>query len=126
MRTSAIFVVVSLAQFGLALPMPTAAMAPITQPQNLASWKKIANRKVQNDLEKIPLEWRLPEAVIDDAKKQRSIADAFIEGLLKEHSRFITRLDVPALMKKTGNGSLSAVEVVKAYCQRAAYGHQLV
>ena len=77
-------------------------------------------------MNKIPVSWRLPAYVIDQAKERRSIADDFIDSLLDPESRRITNLEVPTLMEMTGNGSLSAVSLATAFCKRAAYGHQLV
>lgn len=89
-------------------------------------WQELAARKRQRDLDKIPLQWKLSPQVIQQAKHRRSIADDFLDGLLDSETRLITNWDVPALMAMTGNGSLSAVSLVTAFCKRAAFGHQLV
>ena len=77
-------------------------------------------------MSKIRAEWILAPDVIQQAKKERSIAGAFIESILDPDTRAITRHDVPTLMEMTCNGSLSAVRLTTAFCKRAAYGYQLV
>ncbi|KAI1636463.1 amidase signature domain-containing protein [Biscogniauxia mediterranea] len=89
------------------------------------TWRETAARKRQENLEKIPGQWRLSEDVIRRAAKARDISDKFIDGLLDSETARITNLELPALMKMTGRGSLTAVKLVTAFCQRAAYGHQL-
>lgn len=64
--------------------------------------------------------------MIDNAKRRRSIVGEFIEGLLDTETHRITSLDPVDIVEGTSNGSLSAVQVVKAFSKRAAIGHQLV
>ncbi|KAK0732059.1 amidase signature domain-containing protein [Lasiosphaeris hirsuta] len=90
-----------------------------------APWQDVAAEKRRRDMAKIPSEWRLPQKVIDEAGQRRSVADEFIESLLDPDSRFLTGLEVPALMEMTANGSLTAVRLTTAFCKRAAYAHQL-
>ncbi|KAL1842570.1 hypothetical protein VTJ49DRAFT_4853 [Mycothermus thermophilus] len=88
-------------------------------------WQEKAEAKRRKDLEKIPSEWILPQAYLDEAQRQRSIADGFIDNLLKPSERELTNLDIPTLTERIERSSLSAVELVSAYCKRAAYAHQL-
>ncbi len=91
-----------------------------------AAWQDAAHKKVQENLAKIPRDWLLSASVLDQAKSRRKIAGEFIEGLLDESTRAITQLDASALLQGMAEGSLSAVQVVVAFCKRAAYAHQLV
>ncbi|KAJ4295566.1 hypothetical protein N0V90_007579 [Kalmusia sp. IMI 367209] len=91
----------------------------------MSSWKKIALAKKERELEKIPEEWRLARNLIEESRKRKTIAGAFIEGLLDQETIRITRLDPVDIVNSTSNGSLSAYDVVKAFSKRAAYGHQM-
>jgi hypothetical protein len=93
----------------------------MTQP-----WQEVAQAKRARELAKIPSEWRLSSEVKESALKRRVIAGEFIESLLDKETLHITRLDPVELMEKTGNGTLSAYDLVKAFSKRAAYGHQIV
>lgn len=90
------------------------------------SWREIARQKKQDTFDKMPKEWILPSAILDEAKPRRRIAGEFIEELLDEETQIITGLDAPKLVYHMVTGSLSAVQVVTAFCKRAAYAHQLV
>jgi hypothetical protein len=90
------------------------------------SWKEIASEKRCRNMDKIPKDWILPESVVKKSQATRSIAGQFIEDLLDEETLSITKLDVPEIVERTSNGSLTAVKVVTAYSKRAAYAHQLV
>lgn len=98
----------------------------MTSKPSSPTWRQKAAKKKERDLAKIPNEWRLPPITIDQAKTRCSIADDFIDSLLDPKTTHITNLDLPILMQMTRSGSLSAVELVTAFCKRAAYGHQLV
>ena len=61
-----------------------------------------------------------------EAKTRKVIAGSFIESLLDEKTLSITRMDPVEIVESTGNGSMSAYDVVEAFSKRAAYGHQMV
>ncbi|OIW32388.1 amidase [Coniochaeta ligniaria NRRL 30616] len=86
--------------------------------QTTTSWQAIVAEKRLRDLAKIPDEWQL-------AKRQHSIVDDFIHHLLDAKSRSLTNLDVPVLMEKTADASLTAFSLTTAVCKRAVYAHQL-
>lgn len=90
------------------------------------SWQVVVADKIQANDAKIPPEWKLEPQVVTDAKSRKRIAGSFIEGLLDDRTHRITALDVSDLVANMSNGSLTAVEVVAAFCKRAAYAHQLV
>ena len=77
-------------------------------------------------MEKIPKDWRLPEAILVNGRKEKKIAGDFIEGLLDSRTREITGFDSGEILELISNGSLTAIEVTGAFCKRAAYAHQLV
>lgn len=125
--------VIIVAWFGLPWNEPPMSRTSTTQlsrprptPIATAPWQKIAARKGQVELDKIPKKWLLCPDCLSRAKTQTDTTGSFIESLLGHKSRSITSLSVPDLMAKTKDGSLSAVELVTAFCERAAYGHQLV
>ncbi|KAL4919314.1 amidase signature domain-containing protein [Aspergillus aurantiobrunneus] len=90
-----------------------------------ARWQQIASEKREANLAKIPPEWILEPQVLEDGRSRLSVVGDYIEGLLDAKSRHITNMDVPELVATMGTGSLTAVEVITAFCKRAAYAHQL-
>ncbi|GAB1317295.1 amidase [Madurella fahalii] len=109
-----------LLKYGLAvLPM---ASAPSISAR---SWREVVAAKLSLDHAKIPEQWRLDDHVIARARSRKQIAGPFIERLLDPQTRRITSFDVPDLVAGMANGSLTAVQVVSAYCKRAAVAHQL-
>ncbi|KAL8409425.1 hypothetical protein RB594_007744 [Gaeumannomyces avenae] len=88
-------------------------------------WGAVVARKLDADRAKIPREWRLEKAVVDRARSRQRIAGEFIEALLDEETLRITAMDVAALVETMGNGALTAVQVVTAFCKRAGIAHQL-
>nr|BAV32171.1 hypothetical protein [Sordaria araneosa] len=90
------------------------------------SWERIAEQKRQTELAKIPSEWVLAPAVVAEAKKLPSLTDPpFIESLLDPETCRITALDATELLQQMGSGKLAAVQVVTAFCKRAAIAHQV-
>lgn len=90
------------------------------------AWKEIAEKKRSSILNSIPREWRLSEAVLDGAKAVTDLTGSFIESLLDDESRTITRLSSIDLLQSIANGTFSAHVVVRAFCKRTAFAHQLV
>lgn len=89
-------------------------------------WQEIASQKREANMAKIRPEWLLEPQVLEDGRSRRSIVGDYMEGLLDTKSRYVTDMDVPELVARMESGTLSAVEVVTAFCKRAAYAHQLV
>ncbi|KAL4811467.1 amidase signature domain-containing protein [Aspergillus unguis] len=90
-----------------------------------ARWQQIAKEKRDANLAKIPPEWILEPHVLEDGRSRRSLVGDYMEGLLDARSRYVTEMDIPELVGRMENGSLTAVEVVTAFCKRAAFAHQL-
>lgn len=94
-------------------------------PSNMAKdWQQTARDKAAQVLSLIPPEWRIPN--IPSAEEQRDVTGAFIRQYLQEKEIEITESDAVAIVEKTTSGQWTAVEVVKAFCHRAAIAHQLV
>ncbi|KAI9172734.1 putative amidase [Paramyrothecium foliicola] len=79
---------------------------------------------------KIPLEWLLPENITRKANRDAT-ASAFSlldeSDLLTKRERHITEeYDATALLAELTRGSLSSLEVTRAFCKRAAIAQQLV
>ncbi|KAL8410439.1 hypothetical protein RB596_000212 [Gaeumannomyces avenae] len=88
-------------------------------------WSDVVAEKLTADKAKIPEEWRLGRDVIDRARSQKTIAGDFIKTLLDAETLQITAMDVAALVETMRDGALTAVQVVTAFCKRAAIAHQL-
>ncbi|PVH87638.1 amidase [Cadophora sp. DSE1049] len=90
-----------------------------------ASWQSIASKKRAEIFGKIPQEWILSQSVLDQSKKEKKIVGGFIESLLDSETLRITSLDPADIAEKINGGSLTSVNVVRAFCKRAAIAHQL-
>ena len=89
-------------------------------------WQQTAARQRREIMAKIPKEWILSERVLAEGKARRKISGEFIGNLLDLETLQITSTDNDKLLDLMANGSYSALQVVSAYCKRAAYAHQLV
>ncbi|KAL4871744.1 hypothetical protein BDV12DRAFT_206028 [Aspergillus spectabilis] len=90
-----------------------------------ARWQHVASEKREANLAKIPPEWILEPQILEDGRSRHSIVGDYIENLLDAKSQYVTDMDIPELVARMENGTLTAVEVVTAFCKRAAYAHQL-
>ncbi|KAL2055289.1 hypothetical protein ABVK25_004627 [Lepraria finkii] len=82
------------------------------------SWQAKAKAKVTNMESKIPKEWTLEKADLDEAKKQRNITGPFIERFLGDSEVDIIRNNSVQLVEKIKSQRYTAVEVAQAYCQQ--------
>lgn len=89
-------------------------------------WQRVAWQKNMATLAKIPPEWILPEAVLEEAAAMRNIMGRFIRKLLNEEEVTITEAPTAQLVGYIRTRQYSAKEVAAAYCKRAAFAHQLV
>ena len=89
-------------------------------------WQDTAQGKKLEIQSKILQEWILDSFIVERAQTRNSIAGDLIEDLLEPKDHQITNLDAVTLVSAVADGSLSAVQVVTAFCKRAAYAHQLV
>ncbi|CAH0028311.1 unnamed protein product [Clonostachys rhizophaga] len=88
-------------------------------------WRDTLQKKLAADKEKIPKHWRLKPEVITWAKRQPKISGEVIENLLDDETGRITNMNPQELIDQMSQGKLSAVQVVSAFCKRAAYCHQI-
>lgn len=89
-------------------------------------WQEIAAEKKTEQLARIPPEWRLPvEGLPLDAVDLRPLAR--LSGILSDHELEITgdKYDATSLLARIAEGTLSSVEVVTAFCKRAAVAQQV-
>ena len=90
------------------------------------TWQDRVAAKQRDTMAKIPQDWLLSDTILSEGKKQTKIAGKFIEDLLDPETRGITGRDSDEILELIATGSLSALEVILAFCKRAAYAHQLV
>ena len=89
-------------------------------------WQDIAEAKRKENMAQIPKEWLLQEQVVVEGNGRKKLVGDFIEGLLDPEILEITSLDTEDVLDLLQNGSLSALQVTRAFCKRGAYAHQLV
>jgi len=101
-----------------------------TKLPNDAGWESIAAEKRQSDLNKIPLDWRLPSSLLDGISMTSTGSALDIprqSGILSKEEVEITELyDASGLIEKLKSREFSAVAVTTAFCKRAAIAKQLV
>lgn len=98
----------------------------VSRGANGKRWAKIATAKRAALLNSIPPEYRIPINVLPpptelDVTKFPTESKWFTEQELE-----ITSTSAPLLLDKIANSVWTAEEVTKAFCKRAAAGHQLV
>ena len=90
------------------------------------SWQEKAAAKRQSLLDLIPAEWKLPTELRDALPKNSSEIVATC-GVLSSRDLEITEIDeLEELAARIARGQYTAVEVVEAFCKRAAVAQQLV
>ena len=90
------------------------------------SWQAKARAKVADMKSRIPTEWILNQADLEKAREQRNLTGPFIEQFLTDDEKRITEYDSVGLVERIKSGQYSAVEVVRAFCKRAAIAQQIV
>lgn len=89
-------------------------------------WQEIATEKKTEQLARIPREWLVPETQMlqTDAPDLRPLAT--LSGILSAREVQITseQYDATALLAEIASGAFTAVEVVRAFCKRAAVAQQ--
>lgn len=88
-----------------------------------SDWEKLAQEKRDSLNARIPQEWKIGS--IPSAEEQRDVTE-YIRQFLSDREIEITETDAVGIVNQTTTGAWSAVEVVKAFCHRAALAHQLV
>lgn len=92
-----------------------------------AAYIDIARRKKEEQRNRIPKAWLLPEQFQPKADT-RSVTGVIERcGVLTEQEISITRdHDATSLLEELRSGRLTSASVALAYCKRAALAHQLV
>ncbi|KAL4860847.1 hypothetical protein BDV12DRAFT_208754 [Aspergillus spectabilis] len=102
---------------------------------NQASWEERVFKKRKECLNKIPLEWRVPDNLLSSFQKPLSEnKHDFIRANLIRKSGILTtrelgiteKFTVRELIAELASGTLTSTEVTLAYCKRAAVAQQLV
>lgn len=88
-----------------------------------SDWKKAASDKRKAVEALIPIEWLISSPPSNEDKRDVTV---YIQGFLNEREVEITETDAFGIADKTTAGEWKALEVIKAFCHRAALAHQLV
>jgi hypothetical protein len=100
-----------------------------TSPQT-ADWASLASSKRSALLAKIPSKWHLPPSIttaISPTSTASVISVPRESGLLSEQELDLTEnYDATSLVDLMSSGKVKSVDVVTAFCKRAAIAHQLV
>lgn len=95
----------------------------------IPEWQGKAERKRAEAAAKIPMEWRLPDEILDTISQNstRSVIDVPRKcGLLTKQEISITEdSDATDLLELLASGALTSVAVTTAFCKRAAIAQQL-
>ncbi|KAK4938222.1 hypothetical protein LTR10_021295 [Elasticomyces elasticus] len=86
-------------------------------------WQEIRDAKKAEQAARIPPEWKLKQNPPEETRDLRPYA--YKSGILSDRELEITDLDATSLIERIANGSYTVVEVVTAYCKRAALAQQL-
>ena len=89
-------------------------------------WQENALKKRRQIFNQIPKDWALSQSALDDAHRQRQLTGSFIESLLDDRARHVTSLASQELIDRMADRSMTAVQVVEAFCRRSAIAHQTV
>ncbi|OAL34479.1 hypothetical protein AYO20_06322 [Fonsecaea nubica] len=91
---------------------------------SLSTWQERAQKKRESTLAAIPPEWRLASPLPSPAE-QKDVTGAYVQQFLSPREIEITESDAVRITEHTTTGKWTAVEVVTAFCHRAALAHQL-
>lgn len=89
------------------------------------TWRAKGEAKRQSILDAIPEKWIIASQ-IPSAAEQQDITGAYIQQFLNRREIEITESDAVDIVAQTTVGNWTALEVIEAFCHRAALAHQLV
>ncbi|KAF2431484.1 amidase [Tothia fuscella] len=90
------------------------------------TWKDISKRKKAEQADRIPKVWLLPKAFEPSANINNVLDVPRKCGILSPGELEITEAhDATSLIEQLSTGKLKSVDVVTAFCKRAAIAHQL-
>jgi amidase len=96
----------------------------------IADWQELAKSKRESVAAKIPSDWRLPSSLTSQYSETSTINVLDVPrtcGLLTEQELAITEdHDATALVELMTSGKLKSIQVVTAFCKRAAIAQQCV
>ena len=88
-----------------------------------SSWQETASQKREAIFAAIPAEWRLEK--LPSVEEQVDVTE-YVKQYFDKEELDITESSADVIAKKVADGQWTALEVTKAFCHRAAVGHQLV
>ncbi|KAF2683550.1 amidase [Lentithecium fluviatile CBS 122367] len=95
-----------------------------SSPQIPAKWQLISWQKKDEQFNRIPTDWRLPQLPSEDVTNYLDIPRKC--GLLSQKELHITELyDAASLAEAIKTRKLKCIDVARAFCKRAAIAHQL-
>ncbi|KAK3725527.1 hypothetical protein LTR37_000497 [Vermiconidia calcicola] len=87
-------------------------------------WESIASRKQEERTSRIPKEWTLPSSI--DQNRHNVLGVPRESGILTEDElRLTENYDATALLSGLSTGLLKSIDVVTAFCKRAAIAQQV-
>lgn len=90
------------------------------------SWQAKAKAKTDATWAKIYPEWRLSNADLEKAAKQRDLTGPFIQQYFHADEQAILNQEAVAIVANIREGDLTAKEVALSFCKAAAISHQIV
>jgi amidase len=90
------------------------------------AWEKTAQAKREAILARIPKEWILEEIPTPEEQKDVTGEYVHLKRLLTDREIEITEADAVDIVDKAASRTWTAVEIVQAFCHRAAIAHQMV
>lgn len=101
-------------------------MTKMNLPPESESWQAKAAAKRADTLSKIPPQWRLSQADLEKAAKQRDLTGSFAQQFLDPDEVSIISMDSLQIVDAVSKSRLSAMRVTTAFCRAAAVAHQIV
>ena len=96
----------------------------------MSGWPAMITAKRQDRTSRIPAEWVLPQAILEQVHENssRSAFDIFRDNdfLTEDEVRLTEAYNAQDLSSAIVQGKVTALDVCKAFCKRAAIAHQLV
>lgn len=90
-----------------------------------SQWRQAGLWKREHLQDLIPKHWRLPRS-IGEREELKDVTGDCIQRFLSAREVEITETDACEIVAKTTSGTWTALEVVLAFCHRAALAHQMV
>lgn len=95
-------------------------------PETRETWEQIGARKRAALLASIPKQWVVPTEILPPDSQNDVTTWPESSGWFTEEELAITNLSASELVPRLASGTVSSVDVTKAFCKRAAAAHVLV